>query len=562
MKSINKYTLLIALTTCFFACEDTLDLKPEATLTEAAFWKTPADFKQAANEFYFDLPRAQDMTTLTSNSDFETDETIDEISSGINIIPTSDGRWGGAYGELRDINILLAKATSFEDQNAIEQYIGEAHFFRAWQNYELLKIYGAYIIVKDVLDVSSPELSSPLNSREECADNIIEDLELAIPMLPLESEIPAGDKGRISKQGAQAFLARVALFEGTWQKFRGNTERGNALLDIAISNSNSVITAGEHELFKGLGDESYRWLFLITDDADSPGGFSKSDLKEHVLVSKYDVNLRRPSGNISHAMNSFHQSPTRKLADMYLCEDGLPISQSPLYKGGDPSATAIDAEYLNRDLRMTNSFKVPGLSYCPKGDCSVNDPVIGTSTITGYNWIKFVSQRSIENGDENYDFGVIRYAEVLLIYAEALFERDGSISDADLEKSINVVRNRVNLPDLTNAFITSNGLDMRTEIRRERNVELAAEGHRLLDLKRWKTAEVEMPMSLLGTKITGTDFESDTRVVVPGLTPDGYALIQDASTRQWTEKNYIEPLPADELNLNRSMSQFPEWGGQ
>ncbi|GGZ13438.1 membrane protein [Echinicola pacifica] len=558
MKTIYKYIFVLGVAISMGSCSEQLELYPEAQLSEATFWKTAADFKQAANEFYFYLPRPQDLTAVTSDSDFETDDIVNDISSGTNIVPTTDARWSRAYSRLRNVNILLRQANNYSNPQEISQFVGEGYLFRAYLNFDLLKTYGQFVVVDEVLDVDSPQLTAARNTREESANSIITDLEAAIPLLPIESAIPDTDKGRMSSQAASALLARVALFEGTWQKFRGNTDRANELLTKAANAANAVITAGEHELFKGLGDDSYRYLFVMNGPESNPGGLTKNDLSEHVMVAKYDRIIRSQRGNISHAMTSYHSSPTKKLLDMYLCEDGLPISQSPLYKGGNPNDPAIDAEFKNRDLRLSNTFRIPFNEYCPKGQCNIYEPILGSNTLTGYNWIKFVSSEEIQDGEEGYDSPIIRYAEVLLTYAEAVFERDGMISDADLNKSLNVVRARVDMPALTNAFVNANGLDMRTEIRRERTVELAAEGQRLIDLKRWKTAEVEMPMDMLGVKIVGTNYEDDPTAIYPGL-KDGYLLFQAASTRNWADKNYLDPMPEDQLNLNPNLGQNPGW---
>jgi hypothetical protein len=123
---------------------------------------------------------------------------------------------------------------------------------------------------------------------------------------------------------------------------------------------------------------------------------------------------------------------------------------------------------------------------------------------SGYANQKWATERRLDDNQEGYDFPVIRYAEVLLNYAEAVYERNGSISDVDLNRSLNLVRNRVNktMPRLSNAFVSANGLDMRTEIRRERNIELYFEGFRRDDLIRWKTAETELPMDIQGIQWT------------------------------------------------------------
>ena len=146
----------------------------------------------------------------------------------------------------------------------------------------------------------------------------------------------------------------------------------------------------------------------------------------------------------------------------------------------------------------------------------------------------------------------------LLTYAEAVYERDDKISDEDLNKSLNLVRQRVNkkMPALTNAFATSNGLDMRQEIRRERTIELFQEGFRIDDLRRWKTAEKEMPGNFTGIRHTG---EWQTRWPNPGMTTDSEGRLVIESGRVWAERNYLHPLPVDQLQLNPNLGQNPGW---
>ena len=168
--------------------------------------------------------------------------------------------------------------------------------------------------------------------------------------------------------------------------------------------------------------------------------------------------------------------------------------------------------------------------------------------------------------DDTYDYHVIRYPEVLLIWAEATFEKDGAISDDLLAKTINVIRSRVGveMPPLTNAFVTGNGLDMRTEIRRERTIELAFEGFRRDDLRRWKTAEMELKAPLKGIKYQGTEYE--TLQVLndgnPGLVDaDGFLIVEPANARLFeTPKNYYFPVPFDEVHLNPNLlPNNPGW---
>jgi len=159
------------------------------------------------------------------------------------------------------------------------------------------------------------------------------------------------------------------------------------------------------------------------------------------------------------------------------------------------------------------------------------------------------------------DLPVIRYAEVLLVNAEASFERNSSITDEVLDLTINKLRERAGIEKLSNDFVTSNGLDMRTEIRRERTVELYMESQRFDDLRRWKTAEIEMPQALKGVLWTGTQYETDPQwssVVFP-LDTDGSIIIEDASQRSFEEKHYLFPLPTRQLLLNPQLEQNPGW---
>lgn len=149
---------------------------------------------------------------------------------------------------------------------------------------------------------------------------------------------------------------------------------------------------------------------------------------------------------------------------------------------------------------------------------------------------------------------------MLLNYAEAVFERDGQISDEDLDISLNLTRQRVNpdMPKLTNDFVRQHGLDMQTEIRRERTIELYNEGFRIDDLKRWKTAEVEMPKDILGVKYTGTEFESQWGDVA-SMSKDADGCLIMESGRTWATKNYLLPIPADQIQLNPNLGQNPGW---
>jgi hypothetical protein len=174
-----------------------------------------------------------------------------------------------------------------------------------------------------------------------------------------------------------------------------------------------------------------------------------------------------------------------------------------------------------------------------------------------------------EAGDASlfgFDRHLIRYAEVLLIYAEATFESSGQLTDADMDISINVIRDRVGMPHLSNAFLALHNMDLRTEIRRERTVELALEGFRYDDLRRWKTAETELPQDLKGIKIKGSEWQSypfySTSAYQANTDANGFVLVEKGRKFD-PAKNYLQPLPTQEINLYQAtghvLQQNPGW---
>jgi len=582
-KIIQKYLVFPAVILVAFqtGCNKMVDLDPINEISDASFWKNPDQFKLAANEFYtyymtfgniiYDPPPGGNPSP---HADLRGDLIVSRnpYSNGTNTLVATDGNWNTAYSRIRSINYLLDKAASYATPNDIKQYVAEAKFFRAYIYFDLLQQFGGVPIIDKLLAPDSPELQAGRNSRDEVADFIIKNLEEAIADLPLESAIPSTDKGRVSKGAGQAFLGRVTLYEGTWQKFRNNATRANSLLDKSIANSDAVITSNLYQLFAPavLGDSALKYLFILEDEKSNPAGIQKSANKEYILANRYSWSQRRIGNNITH-VGGAGGSASRKLADMFLCQDGLPVDKSLVFQG----YATTRSEYLNRDNRMRYTMGIdsnyywdnenPGSRVTWLGDAADLANSAGRANNaggTGYGTQKWRTERRLNDTEEGYDWPVIRLAEVYLNYAEAVFERNGTISDADLDKSLNLVRRRVNttMPKLTNAFVAANTLDMRTEIRRERAIELLLEGFRVDDLKRWKTAEIEMPMNVLGIKWTGIRWQ--TRWVVNGNSPyplDANGNIIFESSRTWAEKNYLLPIPTQQIALNPNLTQNPGW---
>ena len=571
MKYTLKAILVMALGCLTYSC---LDLDPKDQIADGNYWQEASDFKLFANQFYGWTRDFSNSVYDAPHSDKRSDLILDKsgtnvYSNGTNSIPTGDNNYTDNYNRIRRTNILLQKADSYGNQSDIEQYIGEAKFFRAYCYFELLQLYGDVIITKKPLDVTDPEMKVARNDRSEVVDFMIQDLKDAAGQLPLTSAV---ENGRVGSEGAWAFLSRVALYEGTWQKFRGNEARGKELLDVAAKAAKEVINSKNFSLYTPaiLGDSAQKYMFILEDVKSNPAGLLKASNTEYIFSRRHDETLNPIGKNITKECLANAQQIAQKFAALYLCQDGLPIEKSSLYLFKVDGIIAH--EYQNRDNRMLYTLCVPGGYYWSNENSRVNwtsdaadkasASIKGYSPANGSGYAnqKWAAERKVQTNSEGYDYPVIRYAEVLLNYAEAVYERDDAISDDDLNISLNLVRNRINksMPKLSNNLVTANGLNMREEIRRERTVELFNEGFRIDDLKRWKTAETEMPKDFLGIKWTGTEYATKWPNVSYAKNSDGYIILETG--RKWESKHYLYPLPTDPLQLNPNLKQTPGWG--
>ena len=550
---MNRLTVAYtgALLMLALGCKD-LNLGPKDQVSDASFWKNPDQFRLAANDFYFAL-RGPNYVEL--NSDIATGSGSAEMSSMSNgsYLPAANSDlWTNSYAGIRATNYLLAKATQSGLGSQIDRWVGEALFFRAYHYWNLVKTYGGVPLITTVLDVSSPEVYTPRATQQEVIDFIIADLDNAIPKLLKQSELSAAEMGRVARGAALALKARAALYQGTWRKYHAEGDP-TAMLTAASNAAQQLITSNEYDLYTDHGtDSSYKFLFILQGD----------DSKEVILARRYYAG--RATHNWTRELWFNYMIPTKKLADMYLCKDGLPITISPQFAGYDSLETT---EFRNRDPRMAMTFIVPGSDvFKESGFLPVIPGFSGTTaTRTGYMLRKFLDE-TVEAAHfaGQYDFKEFRYGEVLLILAEALFERDGVISDADLNRTINLLRARVGMRALNNAFVTSNGLDMLTEIRRERTVELAFEGFRRDDLRRWKTAEQDMPQAIKGVKFVGTEYQHRDSTLKVGtdiqVDANGFVVAEAAGSRQFLPKHYLDPIPLQQIQLSHgTLLQNPGW---
>lgn len=549
MKKFNRYfyITLMAVAT-LSACS--IDRTPESSLSDTEFWNTETDLQTAANRLYQQL----DAFWIDNRADDALNQTPNSTSNGTWNVPGTSGDWSDRYDEIFTANNILEKGTKASVTDAIRnRYFGEARFFRAYAYLLLVQRYGDVPLVLKTLDYNSPELFMGRTPRNEVMAAIYEDLDFAAQWLPTRAALPAAQYGRVTKSSAYALKARAGLFAGTWAKFHNDGDP-QPHLQIAVASAEQVLTQG-HTLYANYGN-------LFVQAGEGPAN------TENILVKIFGVsnsNLILGHNN-SRDLENGRMAPTRNLLRQYLYTDGLPAyntdntpsaTKSPLFipEGSEPSYNTI---FENRDPRLAFTvFK--------SGEAAYKGPWIPTTTLgsrTGYAAKKgFNIEDQTINGAATVDRILIRYGEVLITLAEALYERDNTISDADLERTVNALRKRAGLNvKLTNAFVAANNLSMREEIRRERSVELAMEGFRYPDIIRWKTAETVLPQNLLGAKYVAADWPG-TNANSLNLNADGVIIAETAATRTFrANRDYLYPVPVNEINLsNGNVKQNPNW---
>ncbi len=671
MKRIKIVFSFFALTMIMIGCSDILNKEPLSSGTEAIFYKTSDQFKQAANALY-NLEGWKDYNNAATY--YKMDQGMDIsgfTSNGGASAVESDFRWDKPYSYIRNCNILLEKAAEYTgDQTAINASVGTAYFFRAWQHFYLLQAFGGVPIADhsfDVTDPIDPILYGPRKSRYEVADFIIKDLRAAIPLLPQEKTITATDKGKVSQEAAKSFLARVLLYEATWEKYvpnisydldgdgttkgAGNTKPSGYpsvtdLLTESKQMAKEVIQeaeTGTFQLWNQCDSLSYYYLFNIDDNGGNISNFKnagKATNKEFIFSVKYDYTVKQGGINLGHSIAAWQGGNiSTYLGESFLCRNGLPIRVS--YTGNMVDAqnnpqflgfSHFYDEFRNRDYRFIGCAYLPdrvswmsdpaygiacavtGQPYptpvYPQTSYNANDPAFSSKaaifvptlyggTNNNYGSRKFMPEGALRStaNTESADYPLIRLAEVHLIYAEATVELgNGSISDEDLNFSINKNRARAGVAPLTNALIANvwdagwwdqaqnkticKKMNMLDEIRRERACELFGEGFRENDLKRWGIAHINLRGQKLGRHVYGTQYMTAiandatyhgqlayqplkyplTYGVYEGADSDyGRSIATIAGNLLYSQRDYLAPIPLGQIRLNEALKQNPGW---
>ncbi len=546
----NRFIRLSLVCMLGLAASCSLDRFPETQFSDVDFWNTETDLMNATNRHYQLLAGFQ----LDARGDDNVNQTANSVSNGTRSIPNTSGDWNDPYRDIFTANNILEKGVKAQVTDEIKnRYFGEARFFRASAYFSLVQKYGDVPLLLKTLDTDAPELTMPRTPKAEVVQAIYDDLDFAAQWLPTRQQLPANQYGRLTKSSALALKARVALYIGTRAKYHNDGE-WQPHLAAAVQAAEAVMAQG-HTLYP-----TYNGLFQ--HEAEGPSN------PESIFVKTYGVSASNliVGHNHSRDMENGRNAPTRNLVRQYLYTDGLPAFDGLNQPSATRSTFFVDegdedgynAVFENRDPRLA-------MTLFQAGEEAYKGPWVPTTTLgsrSAYAAKKgFNTEDWQTNGAGTVDKILIRYAEVLLIYAEAKYELDGAISDADLDLTINALRQRAGFDArLTNAFATANDLDMRGEIRRERTVELALEGFRYDDLIRWKTAEVLLPGQLLGAKFDEEDWVGADPSTL-NINNEGVLVVEDTNVRSFdTDRDYRYPIPFNEITLSdQNVVQNPNW---
>ncbi|WP_111627529.1 RagB/SusD family nutrient uptake outer membrane protein [Larkinella arboricola] len=591
---MKKYNLFFGavFATAFLVsgCNDEfLERYPLDRITNQTFWNTENDLRVYNNSLY-DMARNDDNVPILHGhyNGFESnwgsiwfqDEFADnmaptnarhlffqQVRSGKYTVPTDPQQFGyKGWNFVRAINVGLANyGKANVAQEVKDRYIGEARLFRGWFYAEKVQKFGDVPFVDKELNVDSPELYAARTPREEAMTKVLEDLNFAATKLP-DSWNDGNAPGRLNRWCALLVKSRVCLFEGTWRKYHGGTN-ATMWLEEAASAAKELMDKGPYRLYStGNPKTDYNAYHRVLNLAGNP---------EVMYWRKYQLGVFT-----NHVQSYFEYAggATKSLVEDYLCTDGLPISLSPLYKGD----AKIEDVFENRDPRLRQTVLHPEDAAFYKyhvGDGRPYPRIQGMEggylSTTGYHIIKHYNADDMIG--KAYDTAespaiILRFGEALLNYAEAQAEL-GKITQADLDISINKLRDRVAMPHLELGKIpvdpryTADGVSpLIAEIRRERRIELFMEGFRYNDLKRWKQGK-KLLTPTLGIRWDAAAIarypKANVKTAVDPVSGKTYIDVYQGT--DWANpvfdenKHYLWPIPLNTLAQNPAIKQNPGW---
>lgn len=590
MEKLKYYLIIFMLVVVSCDTDEYLAKTPLDAITDVNYWKSAEDLEFYVNQFYTMLPQFPSWGGGYLWDDNESDNMAGRFYSsrlaGTNTIVSNNGSW--SYSRIRSLNIMLSKYPEMDVAQAdMDPFVGEAYFFRAFAYFNLVRAFGGVPWIDKPLTPDSEELFEPRSPRNVIVDNILRDLDVAIEKIPPKANTKYN---RINKESALLFKSRVALYEGTWEKYHQGTvfgvqgSNGEKYLQAAALAAKELIDMNTAELYTTGNPEADYAVLFNSDDL--------SGVKEVLLSREYNISLNQVHNLQRYTTGGAGTGLTKSLVESYLCVDGNPISLSSLYQGD----RSLENVVANRDprlkqtiywqkgepIRTKNGILVPGFEFTrPYIDVGGE----GGNT-TGYMLKKGLNTESIgqlEHNSSETAMVIFRYAEALLNYAEAKAEL-GTINQEDIDLTINKIRTRSGMPHLNlNSIVDDPNWEFPelspiiNEIRRERRIEFACEGYRPDDLMRWRAHHLIVGKRPLGFWFdpnfwTGVQDEDGNYIdggplLIPGKDIfvnsegylDPYAKNLPNGFGFKPERDYLYAVPPQEISLNSELTQNPGW---
>lgn len=566
-----------------------LDTEPGDVISSDHFWETSnaAALEQYCNLYYPKLikghgdPLSWNLGSMIS-SEFQSDNLLSAgpsaITFGQNLTLTSSSDWN--WSIVRGCNAFLENYQKSQASDTDKKkYAGEILFFKAMDYFNKVRLFGDVPWYDKTLNKNDTELFKGRDPRAVVMQNILTTIDQAIEFLPRKTKVY-----RVSRDAALLLKARICLYEGTWRRYRG-VEGDVEYLEKAYDAAGKLMEYG-YSLYKGTGTEdSYFDLFIQDNYDENP---------EVILSREYE-----PAINMGHNVPNYipnsEMGMSRDCFEEYLCsKTGKPISICGCH---NPDMGYI-AEMKNRDGRLLQTICLPEkdskyaryLFRNDNGSIKGGAPNIFSilpgsdkrtfygASCTGYAMCKFykASEHLIGNHKGGIDCPVMRYAEVLLIRAEAGAELG---KDPELDQTINALRSRVGFnikltknpiedPDLAAKYPNVQGVNKNLirEIRRERRIELFAEGYRWDDVCRWNVGEVVYNRERRGAKMDPNLYTAKEIAIIReqvGFDKDGFITPytkRSPYTMNFKAKNYLYNIPLNEISLNPNLlPQNPGW---
>ena len=525
----NKLIIIVILLSVLAgSCKkDFLDRQPLNEYSEATLWTGVGDATAACNACYSGFENGQRVTYMDDASD-----------NGHNPYPwegwqqygnmqlLSPNNAGSQYSftTITQCNWFLASIDKTPmDQALIDRMKGEVRFLRAYQYFVRSQLYGDFPLITKLL---TPEEANTIERtpKAQVVDFVLQELDAVSQILPKSYD--GDDLGRITKGAALALKARVELFNN---KFTESAATAKQVMDL-----------GAYSLFT-----DYQELFRMKNEYNSEIILDRAYTESNPNLT-IGLMVLAPESTPGGGWSSVNIN--QSLIDTYEMSNGKTID--------DPtSGFNIDKPFENRDPRLLQTVIIPGAEYAgiifnPFDPNSLD--YWPTYNYTGYVGRKYIHFKS-DYADlyrAGLNIPLIRYAEILLTYAEAKIESNQI--DNTVYNAINEVRSRAGMPDVDQAKYATQD-QLRTLIRRERRVELAMEGLRWFDIQRWKIGEQVMNGPVYGARISEIDANGNVT-----YTSTEHIKIEDRVFDP--AKNYLWPVPQGQRDLNKNLSQNPGYG--